>query len=408
MNILIVHDRPEAGEAIREIVAGICSKGAVEVVTDASSARARLSAHFYDLLILDLTIPIVSNKEAVGFHVAEGLLEELVASPALLLPANVVGITRDEDALYNIQNNIGPHLMAIIAEDVDGRWRQQLSDRVRYVLDSAGARSRALLTNYGFDLLVITALDKELSPYRDFFEIQDSPSIPGVGEFTFMDKDGNARRGACFAIGRAGQPSAASETQGLLCNLRPRLAIMSGFCGGVPGKAELGDILFAELALDWDFGKWKPSQETAKLYPRPEPVVIRNSRIHRIARHLVEDGLPDPEPLKAKIALLSKGEILQPAMRLAPFASGSAVIGDETLLDGIRELNENIGGVDMESYGFYFACKHAHAAPPEFICIKAVADACGTQKDDRLHAACSFASAHLAKVLATLFWDFTA
>jgi len=407
MNVLIVHDRPKAGEEIRGIVAGICPKSLVEVVTDASSARERLAANFYDLLILDLTIPIISKKEAVGFQVAEGLLEELVGSPALLSPANVVGITRDEDALYNIQNNIGPHLMAIIAEDVDGRWRQQLGDRVRYVLDSAGARSRALLTNHGLDLLLITALDQEISPYRDFFEMQDYPSIPGVSEFAFTDKDGNARRGACFAIGRAGQPSAASETQGLLCNLRPRLAIMTGFCGGVPGKAELGDILFAELALDWDYGKWKPSEETAKLYPRPEPVVIRNSRTHRIARKLVADGLPDPMPLKASMALLSKGEIINPAMRLAPFASGSAVIGDETLLDGIRELNENIGGVDMESYGFYFACEHAHAARPQFICIKAVADACGTQKDDRLHAACSFASAHVAKILATLLWDFT-
>lgn len=407
MNILIIHDRPEAGGEIQGIVAGICQDSTVELVTDASSGRERLSANFYDLLILDLTIPVVSNKEAVGFHVAEGLLEELVGSPTLLPPGNVVGITRDEDALYNIQNNIGQHLMAIIAEDADGRWRQQLSDRVRYVLNSTGARSRALLTNHGLDLLIITALDQELSPYHEFFGVQDYPAIPGLSEFAFSDKDGNGRRGACFAIGRAGQPSAASETQGLLCNLRPRLAIMTGFCGGVPGKAQLGDILFAELALDWDYGKWKPSEETAKLYPRPEPVVIRNSRTHRIARKLILEGLPDVRTLNANMALLSKGEIVEPVMRLSPFASGSAVIGDETLLDGIRGLNENIGGVDMESYGFYFACNHAHAAAPEFICIKAVADACGTQKDDRLHAACSFGSAYVAKVLATLLWDFT-
>lgn len=407
MNTLIVHDRPSVGEQIREIIAGICPKSTIKVVNDASTARARLSTEFYDLLILDLTIPTVSSKEAVGFHVAEGLLEELAASPALLLPANVVGITQDEDALYNIQNNIGPHLMAIIAEDNDGRWRQQLEDRVRYVLDSAGARSRALLISHGLDLLIITALDKELSAYHEFFDTQDNPSIAGVSDFAFMDKDGNARRGACFAIGRAGQASAASETQGLLCNLRPRLAIMSGFCGGVPGKADLGDILFAELALDWDYGKWKASEEAAKLYSRPEPVVIRNSRTHRVARQLVEGGLPDPAALNAAMALMSKGEIIEPKMRLAPFASGSTVIGNQSILRDISRLNENVAGIDMESYGFYFACKHAHAAPPEFICVKAVADACGPEKDDRLHSACSFASAHVAKAIATLLWDFT-
>lgn len=214
------------------------------------------------------------------------------------------------------------------------------------------------------------------------------------------------RRGACFAIGRAGQPSAASAAQGLLCLLRPKLAVMTGFCGGVPGKAELGHILFAESAIDWDYGKWKPFDALAKLYSRPEPVPIRNSRTHRIARKIVEEGLPDPAPLNAGLAKLSNNEVTSATFALAPFASGSAVIGAHDVLKSIAGLNDNIGGVDMESFGFYFACQHAHAAKPEFICIKAVADDCGSTKDDRLHAACCFASAHIAKIIATQYWNF--
>jgi nucleoside phosphorylase/CheY-like chemotaxis protein len=407
MNILIVHDRKKVGQDIKAIVAEFNPKIVPELVYDAASARAKLANNFYDLLILDLTLPTIEGKDADGFQVAEGLLEELMELRTLKTPGHVVGITLDDVALDNIQNHIGPHLMAVIAEDPDGRWRKQLGDRLRYVFNSSADRSHALLTRHEIDLLIITALDKELSPFRDFFELQDYPAIPGVSEFAFTDKEGMARRGACYAIGRAGQPSAASDTQGLLCQLRPRLAIMTGFCGGVPGKADLGDILFAETAFDWDFGKWKPSKTSAKLYSRPEPVAIRNSRTHRIARLLIDQGLPDNNPFIAEIVRLTKGEIKEPKLRQLPFASGSAVIGDQEVLSSISGLNEDIGGVDMESFGFYVACKHSHAAPPEFICIKAVADACGPDKDDRLHTSCSFASAHVAKVIATQYWDYS-
>lgn len=406
MNVLIVHDRKAVGSEITSIIAESCSDAKVELVADAASARAKLTVNFYDLLILDLTLPTVEGKDANGFQAAEGILEELMELRTLMTPGHIVGITLDEDALDNIQNNIGPHLMAVIAEDIDGVWRKHLADRLRYVFNSSASRSRALMTRHEFDLLVITALDKELTPFRDFFELQDYPPIPGVYEFAFTDKNGRTRRGACYAIGRAGQPSAASDTQGLLCQLRPRLAMMTGFCGGIPGKVDLGDVLFAEIAIDWDYGKWKPAEKISRLYSRPEPIVIRNSRTHRVARILIEEGLPESEAFVAEVMRLTKGEIREPKLHRVPFASGSAVIGDTDVLSSIKALNEDVGGVDMESFGFYVACNHAHAAPPEFICIKAVADECGTDKDDRLHIGCSYASAHVARVIATQYWDF--
>lgn len=406
MNVLIVHDREEVGREIENLAQEVCSRAHIDLVDDASSARARLASLYYDILIIDLTIPVVSGRGSNDFHVAEGLLEELFASPALLTPGNIVGITKDDNALDNVQNNIGPHLMAVIAEKDGSPWRKQLSDRVRYVMHSGRSRSRSLLTKHNLDLLIVTALDKELSPFREFFQLEENRATPGLSDFVFTDRDGQPRRGACFAIGRAGQPSAASETQGLICQLRPRLAIMTGFCGGVPNKADLGDVLFAGSAFDWDYGKWKPSEQVARLYSRPEPVVIRNSRTHRVARQLVEQGIQDPEPLHAQVARLSKGEILEPKLRLVPFASGSAVIGDPNVLVSIKALNEDIGGVDMESFGFYFACSYPHAAPPEFLCIKSVADECGPEKDDRLHASSSYSSAYIARVIATELWEF--
>lgn len=404
MKVLVVHDRETVGREIVDILEN-CG-GTVDYCLDGSSARDFLSNEFYDLMVLDLTIPNVASREQVGFQVAEAILEELFAGSKLLAPGNVVGITQDPLALGMIQNNVGPHLMAIVHEDLDGTWRRQLQDRVSYVRDSAAARARSMLTKHDVDLLIVTALDKELTPYKEFFEVRDHPTLEGVGEFAFTDRKGEIRRAACYAIGKAGQPSAGSEAQGLICQLRPRLAVMSGFCGGVPGKAELGDILLAEVAVDWDFGKWKPTATAAKLYSRPEPISIRNSAAHRLCRRIVEDGIADDDTLTGAMRRLSQGELTGPTLKLVPFASGSAVIADAEVLKSISDLNEGIAGVDMESYGFYFACRYPHAAKPEFLCVKAVADDCSPLKDDRLHRACSFGSAFVIKEIVTTSWDF--
>lgn len=397
VNVLVVHDRTDVGRQIVAIVEMSCPGAHVVYQEDGSSARTSLFGMYFDLLILDLTLPMVKGNTSPGFVVAEGILEELFGTRNLMAPGNALGITQDKSALSTVRNSIGGHLMAVIEQTDLTDWKKQLEDRIRYVERSIVCRATSLLSRNDYDVLIITALDKELAPFKDAYETSPDDGIAGLETFVFSDAIGELRRGACFSIGRAGQPSASSETQGLLCQLRPKLAIMTGFCGGIPGKADLGDILIAESAIDWDYGKWKPGAVASQLYSRPEAVVIRNSRSHRIARKIKGGDIANRDTLKSKMAYLTKGEILDPKIDLVPFASGSAVIGDDKIVDNIRGLNDAIAGVDMESYAFYYACNYPHAIKPEFICIKAVADACGIDKDDRLHAGCSYASAFVAR-----------
>lgn len=406
MKVLVVHDRRDVGEEICRIVSSVCPDANTLMVADAVNARNAMMGDFYDLLVLDLTIPHVAGRGEPSYQAAEGLLQEVYSPSQILTPGNILGITRERDTLRIISNQISSHLMSIVEEDDEGIWRKDMADRVSYVGLSQRARSSAWLTKYDYDLFVLTALDKELRPLRAMFDLTDVPRMPGVLEFVFTDRNGEVRRGACSAIGRAGQPSAAAEAEGLLCQLRPRLAIMIGFCGGVPEKANLGDILVAEVAIDWDFGKWKPTSTAAKLYARPEPITIRASKSHRLARDIVDVGIGKIDGIAAAILEKSRGEITDPKIKLVPFASGSAVIADTDVLESIRALNESVGGVDMESYGFYYACEYSRSAKPDFLCIKSVADDCGPDKDDRLHEACCFASAEVARHIVLHEWQF--
>jgi nucleoside phosphorylase len=62
--------------------------------------------------------------------------------------------------------------------------------------------------------------------------------------------------------------------------------------------------------------------------------------------------------------------------------------------------------VDMESYGFYYACLHTSVVRPDFICIKGVADHCNGEKDSKWHAPCSLLSASVTLDILRNHYDF--
>jgi nucleoside phosphorylase len=166
---------------------------------------------------------------------------------------------------------------------------------------------------------------------------------------------------------------------------------MTGIRGGVPEKTALGDVIFAESAVDWDYGKWEEILDpravyetgvdkstafrtTSKFVSRPDPQSIRGSRAHGAVRDLLNRDPIELAILSKEIAQMSEGKISKFTPHLAPFGSGSSVVASEFILEQVRSLNDSIRGVDMECYGFYFAAKTTHVAKPEVLCIKAVSD----------------------------------
>src|SRR5699024_1900529 len=62
-------------------------------------------------------------------------------------------------------------------------------------------------------------------------------------------------------------------------------------------------------------------------------------------------------------------------LRIGPLASGAAVIQNEEVLHKyIEPYQRKVLGVDMETYGVYYACENAFEPVPEFFSIKAVSD----------------------------------
>jgi nucleoside phosphorylase len=296
--------------------------------------------------------------------------------------------------------------MTIVEEHDDFDWLGQLADRIKYVARSVRARQRSISQQYDYDVLVFSALDKELRPFRDLHQTTPSLDVPDGHQFIFADAQGHPRKGIAFSVGHAGQAAAAASAAGLLAQCRPKLCLMIGVCGGVEGQVAEGDVILFENVFNWDCGKWRePAKGRAAVFEaRPDPIGIGHGEARRIARELVEEGMP--EGAAENGATLSDGRITSPEIVLSPAASGSAVVGHKAVMSKIRLLSGSIKAVDMESYGFYYACRRTLVVRPDYLCIKSVADFSDGNKGDSLHTACSQLSATLASEIITRRWAF--
>jgi nucleoside phosphorylase/CheY-like chemotaxis protein len=407
MRVLIVHDREAVASQISALLTGIgIAELRIDDANDGVSARNRLRDTVYDVAIVDLTIPNIHGKGLPDYSIAESLLQEAMDDVGLKAPGDIIGLTQEPEALARIDTMVGANLMAIVHEDEGGNWRQEIIDRVTYCSRHVVARQRSMFQRYETDVGILTALDKEFLPYKSIFDLSDHPHAPGVYLFGFHDREGKPREGVAACVGRAGQAAAASSTQALLSQFRPKLALMSGYCGGVAGKAAIGDVLIAESVFDWDYGKWEDTKGEITFHPRPEPICIRSSRAHLSARTLIDlPQIISPSDLSV-ITSLADGDITAPQTRLAPYGSGSAIVGNAEVLKRIKLLNDNIAGIDMEAFGFYYAGANTPVARPDMLCIKSVSDMCDKDKDDKYQPACSLLAARTVEALIRRCWTF--
>lgn len=411
MKILVIHDRPDVTEQIIELLEKLeIERRDIETADDYYSARKVLSTTIFDIAIVDLTIPKKMGEGDAEYENVSDLLRELFYFREHNPPGDIIGITLDQSVLQRISTDLGQHLMVVIEEDSDGNWRQHLTDKIEYAKRASETRFVSINQHYATDVLILSAMDHEMAPFRRDFECHDVDYYPGASAFIFQDRHGKTRNGVCFSVGRSGQASAASFAQSLISTFRPKLSLMPGYCGGVEGKVELGDLIVFEAAYAWDYGKWyeagSDGNTEAEFRPRPNPVGISEDLVHSIARKIIGSDFNRQPVLLDNVDKISRGMLTGFKMHLAPAASGSAVVADTEVSSRIVGLNDSIRAIDMESYGFYFAAKNTQVVKPQALCVKAVSDFSNGEKEDRYQEVCCEISAAFLCKLIKEFWDF--
>lgn len=403
MKVLIVDDNPQRyARLISRLEEVGLGRDILSFCGCANDARQRLEAQTFDLVVIDILLPLWPDTEADRQHSLD-LLSEIVNGEDLQRPQHIVGISADREAALAASPDFGRYLWTIVPySERDDEWLGQLVNCILYTAESAPSGQQV---HYGVDVAIICALSEpELAevlrlPWH-FQAARPLDDVTFVHEGTFSCA-GKERTVAAIAAPRMGMVSASLTTMRAIERLHPRLVIMTGICAGVEKQANLGDVIFVDACWDWQSGKYLREKDTAPSFSiaphqlGPSAAAIAHAEQVRADRAtlaaITVDG-PDEAPGVLKVVI-------------GPVASGSAVIADETVVAEIKSQNRKVCGIDMEAYGVFAAVKNCSGPRPEVAVLKSVCDFADPHKDDKVQRYAAYASARVTQLLVERYFD---
>lgn len=231
------------------------------------------------------------------------------------------------------------------------------------------------------DIFILTALmEPEFSAVESLglnwgpLEPLDGSQLVRFGRIQISGKEYKVAAG--FSA-RMGPVAASILTVKAILKLRPRIFIMAGICAGIPGKAEIGDVVAPDISWDWQSGKYIDKSGVEAFQISPHQFGIDDQSRNQLLL------LKRDNQFWESLATLSiKARVALPKLLVGPMASGSSVLADNRVTDRIKEnQHKNVTGLDMETYAMFAA---ANACDPNVrvISLKSVCDKGDLKKND--------------------------
>lgn len=404
ITILLVDDDKLKQESIVERLQIIFTDLKISFASSVAGAKKELKAARFDLLIIDLVLPLNDFSPLPSRTGGLTLLEWLGDEDRK--PGYVIGMSSFTDVAAEQTNEFLDRSWCVLHYDPSSpTWFEQLRELVQHI---HGAKRQIADEKYQSDVLVVTALRK---PELD--------AVLEIGwEFTKILQPVDGRQ-----FVRSGRKQLASGLQlniwagstskmgmvwtslfvsNAIKQLRPRVVAMTGICMGHPVETAIGDIVVAVHSWNWQAGRLSARTDGSPCFEcQPEPVVAS-----KILTNLWDDMAADSELLR-KIHSEFYGEkpLQPPKLKVAPMVSGSVVIAHQSAHSDIFGQDRKIRAVDMETFGVYAACESIEDLAPLFISIKSVSDLGLPDKDDKYQKYCAYASARALDLFLEKYWS---
>lgn len=326
----------------------------------------------FDLIILDLMLPYITGGRPDSRAGLE-LLRQLRSQSGVNRSTQVVGLSAFPDEIESNRSTFDEHGVLVAEFDESGAWNTTLTR----ILEDARDRSTVPID---VDFLVICALEEERTGFRHTaFEKISEAVVSGLNVHYARLPASTEIFGGIIRLSQTGLVAATFETAIALSAFRTKSICMSGICAGFSNEANLGQLIVASPAWEYQAGKWSANGfEIAPMQVplRPETRSIIDLAVKReeFARHL-EEGLDTSTTRPRR----------QYTPLLAPFATGSAVIADVRRLEHVEKQHRKVAALDMETFGVYFAAHESTSRVQHYFSIKCVVDLADAEKNDDLH-----------------------
>lgn len=409
MKILVVDDENSKVVEITRVVqdSGVDPE-VIQVVTTAAAAVHALKNGYYDLLIIDLVLPlrVGENPERSG---GVSLLKQVHKSSEIQAPEFILGLTADEAALSESKVNFTDLLWSVeLSGHGNGEWKLRLQQKLQHLIARKNWREGlAVDQKLECDILFVCALlDPELLQLHAASGVEwekvTFPSDPTVYWKGQLILGGRSLVAYSMCLPQMGLVSAASGVSQATRTLAPKIVAMTGICAGRKGDCNLGDAIAATVT--WDYGSGKFVQKDGDVVFEPSPIqVISDAAVQSAITALIADNGKAQQYYNEYSGYRTN---TVPRIHKGPIASGAAVQNHVDFFSGVASQQRKILGVDMEAFGVAWACYQSFDPQPKWLVVKGVSDFADGTKEDNVQNFSSYFSARvcldaLANILGT-------
>jgi nucleoside phosphorylase len=232
-------------------------------------------------------------------------------------------------------------------------------------------------------------------------EKQEDQHVNGLRfwETLLNDSTGHPVDVVLTMIGESGNVSCAAACDRLFNTYDVGLCILIGIAAGLKNKVKLGDVVAADIVLDYENARLEP--DGAKKRPRqfsPDTQIGRDLEYFNPRQHDWYDVLERASVELGKVAYL-KGRP-EAAFWNPEFVSGVILSGEKLIADGSidekrNDYHDRIRAAEMEGRGFARMCEE-HGIP--WLVFRGISDYGDPQKTDEWQGTSALAASTAARV----------
>jgi len=405
LSILIVDDTPEKIQAIRNLIKECGIKQEPVIVQDLRGAIKQLYEYAFDLLILDLNIPNSWGEISNPQH-AMSLMNLIQHDEDMFCPTSIIGLTRF-DVIEEYRDSFMQFSCLLLKYEVnDDSWTIPLKNKIKYLVKHK-KNNNMERRKYNYDVAIINALQKPentqvkrvLSDNWQVLELEEDRTHTYYTT-TIKSKSGRDITVVTTFMNQMAGVSAATLATKVIYNFAPRYVFMTGIAAGVdPKDVDFGDILVCSEVWDGASGKIRTDNEDMRKFEpdyRPLPLdnelknICMQMQSNQNLLNQIEQGYPTDNG-KPKTRL---------RVHIGPMASVPAVIARKEEVDEIKKHARKLIGIEMESYGLFFAVANSINPRPKYCAsFKSVSDFADVEKADDYQEYASYTSAAFMKYL---------
>ena len=394
LNVLVVDDNQNKIKAIRTLIDKIPEISNLETATNIISAKKILVENHFDLLILDLGLPIRDGDDANPEN-GINFLDDISKSKRLIKPFHIIGLSAVDEYIDKFKRSFEDELWVLIKyEESSTNWEKQIFNKINYLIKSKMDLQNPNNFGYQYDLAIITALRSpeldsilNLNANWESFNLENDSTEYHKGIFINGDK---RIKVVAACAPQMGMVASSTLTHKMIFNFRPKYIAIVGIAGGVKGIGNLGDVLIADISFDSGSGKIKTDKEgDIKFEPDFKSIDLdpdlKELFISCKGKREYLDDIKSKWPIKDITYELN--------LHIGPFASGAGVVENKKVLEEIKGHSRKLIGIDMETYGVFYTAKNCSKPKPNAaFSIKSISDFGDPDKDDKYQSYAAYTS----------------